>query len=81
MANKPGKSPVYPRAYGEHTESHIKQGTPMRFIPVHTGNTQTSVQEAYHSAVYPRAYGEHTFTAGELGGYIGLSPCIRGTRF
>ena len=51
----------------------------VRFIPVHTGNINNLVYDAYGDAVHPRAYGEHTIYTQNRLKSIGSSPCIRGT--
>ena len=66
------------------------QGTPlkgfinetlMRFIPVHTGNTDQEEPGTSSSAVYPCAYREHSVTASGVNIDNGLSLCIQGTLF
>ena len=64
------------------------QGTPlkgfinetlMRFIPVHTGNTDQEEPGTSSSAVYPCAYREHSSWITMQCDFTGLSLCIQGT--
>ena len=52
----------------------------LRFIPVHTGNTDVKPVTRVPTTVYPRAYGEHCTNIVEKLPIPGLSPCIRGTQ-
>ena len=52
---------------------------PLRFIPVHTGNTHQGFRCFRCPAVHPRAYGEHQIKMCRRVITIGSSPCIRGT--
>ena len=51
----------------------------LRFIPVHTGNTNLSNPIEIQASVHPRAYGEHTRRNPTRRLSVGSSPCIRGT--
>ena len=51
-----------------------------RFIPVNTGNTQTSGDVFVLMPVYPCAYREHPIGKIFPVRYCGLSLCIQGTR-
>ncbi len=44
---------------GTHDHIDIKT-SPLRFIPVHTGNTSGQLPTAIKLPVHPRAYGEHS---------------------
>ena len=75
-----GKSPVHPRACGEHFLACNHETGSTRFIPARAGNTKPAVAVYDLYAVHPRACGEHPGTSPMPGFSAGSSPRVRGTR-
>ena len=70
---------VYPCTYREHTYALAVLPLLQRFIPVHTGNTQSPSNLYYRGSVYPCAYREHWVVCMHPMAGVGLSLCIQGT--
>ena len=67
-----------PWARGTHVNQFLVV-TGRRFIPVGTGNTESTVSEVSSQAVHPRGHGEHIHLSIVAMGMRGSSPWARGT--
>ncbi len=75
----PSRSPVHPRARGEHIRSGCGYPSVHRFIPAPAGNTSATRYTPCSPPVHPRARGEHIPFEQQRQILFGSSPRPRGT--
>ena len=81
---RPGMAPGWlagssPRMRGTPLATR-EQGSRLRIIPAHAGNSSSRILRMSVSSDHPRACGELPYRVGERGEEIGSSPRMRGTR-
>ena len=75
------RTPVHPRACGEHGGACMGELLSLRFIPARAGNTSERWISSRQQPVHPRACGEHGGTTSNNSAINGSSPRVRGTLY